>query len=96
MLTIGRKSTLEKLLLESKMFERFKDAEYEKQASEAIRRLEYILSRMPENLINLFHLDSEEGGSDIELTILRAFLNSLLINLIFLWPKWFVLLFDFN
>jgi hypothetical protein len=67
---------MEKLIFDSKMFERFKDSEYEKQANEAVRRLEYILSRRSENLINLFHLDSEEGGSDIELTILRAFLNS--------------------
>ena len=39
----------------------------------AIERLEFIISKVSDNLINVFHLDSEEGGQDIELTILRAF-----------------------
>ena len=52
--------------------------DYEKVTSEAIKRLEYIISKIAHNLINVFHLDSEEGGSDIELTILRAFLNCML------------------
>ena len=67
---------LEKLLVESKMFERIKDPQaYAKETSEAIRRLEYIVSKLTDNLINVFRLDSEGCGQDIELTILRAFLN---------------------
>ena len=54
-------------------------SDYEKVTSEAVKRLEYIISKIEHNLINVFHLDSEEGGSDIELTILRAFLNCKLI-----------------
>ncbi len=40
-----------------------------------MEKIKYIISRISDNLINVFRLDSEEGGSDIELTILRAFLN---------------------
>jgi hypothetical protein len=71
-----RRATLEKLLDESKMFEKLKGSpSYAKETNEAIRRLEYIISKLSDNLINVFRLDSEEGGQDIELTILRAFLN---------------------
>lgn len=67
---------MEKLLIESKMFaNRVGFPDYVKVTTEAIKRLEYIISKISHNLINVFHLDSEEGGSDIELTILRAFLN---------------------
>ena len=70
------KSALEKLIVESKMYERIVDPQIlKKETSEALRRLEYIISKLEENLINVFRLDSEEGGADIELTILRAFLN---------------------
>ena len=64
---------------ESKMFERLKSTNmdaYEKEMDQAVSRLEYISSRMRDNLINVFRLDSEGCGQDIELTILRAFLNS--------------------
>lgn len=59
------------------MFEFFaKDpVAYKKKTSEAVERLKYIISKLSDNLINVFRLDSEEGGQDIELTILRAFLN---------------------
>lgn len=68
---------LEKLIAESKMFENFaKDPVlYQKKTNEAVERLKYIISKLSDNLINVFRLDSEEGGQDIELTILRAFLN---------------------
>lgn len=58
------------------MFESLNATEYNRKSQEALNRLVYILSKIPENLINVFHLDSEECGSDIELPILRAFLNS--------------------
>jgi len=69
------KCSLKRLVVESKMFDSG-SCDFEKMAHEAVDRLEYILSRLPQNLINVFHLDSEECGSDIELPILRAFLNS--------------------
>jgi hypothetical protein len=48
---------------------------FDKKVKDAVERLKYIISKLSDNLINIFRLDSEEGGSDIELTILRAFLN---------------------
>ena len=76
-------SGFEKLIIESKMFEQIKDPlMYKKKINEAVERLKYIISKLSDNLINIFRLDSEEGGSDIELTILRAFLNCK-INLFF-------------
>lgn len=68
---------LENLIIDSKMFEYFaKDpVAYQKKTNEAVERLKYIISKLSDNLINVFRLDSEEGGQDIELTILRAFLN---------------------
>lgn len=58
------------------MFEHIKDpVGYKNKIKEAVERLKYIISKLSDNLINIFRLDSEEGGSDIELTILRAFLN---------------------
>ena len=74
--TCFSESQLEKLIIDCKMFESIKDPlAYKKKVSEARDKLKYIVSRLSENLINVFRLDSEEGGSDIELTILRAFLN---------------------
>jgi hypothetical protein len=58
------------------MFEFIKDpVAYQAKIKEATSRLKYIRSKIPDNLINVFRMDSEEGSSDIELTILRAFLN---------------------
>jgi hypothetical protein len=58
------------------MFEFIKDpVAYQAKIKEATARLKYIRSKIPDNLINVFRMDSEEGSSDIELTILRAFLN---------------------
>ena len=48
---------------------------FKKSVEEAVERLTYILSRISDNLINVFHLDREESGSDIELPILLAFLK---------------------
>lgn len=58
------------------MFERLKDTNsYHKKMSDALKTLEYIVSKFKCNLINVFRLDSEEGSQDIEMSILRAFLN---------------------
>lgn len=53
---------------------------FRKKTSEAVERLKYIISKLSDSLINVFRLDSEEGGQDIELTILRAFLNCILYH----------------
>ena len=60
------------------MFEKFKVNDPKKYAQDkdlAIKRLEFIISKKSENLINIFRLDGDEGDQDFELTILRAFLN---------------------
>ena len=53
--------------------------QYEKDIENFVEKLEFIISKVKDNLINVFRLDSEEGGQDIELTILRAFLNCIYI-----------------
>ena len=71
---------IKKLLDDSGMFEKIKNTPaYEKETSEAIKKLDFIISKIKENLINVFRIDSEEGvvGQDIGLAILRAFLNCL-------------------
>jgi hypothetical protein len=58
------------------MFEKLKKSpSYKIEIEKSAKKLEFILSKIPENLINVFNLDSEEGSQDIELAILRAFLN---------------------
>jgi hypothetical protein len=59
------------------MFEKLKknSKKYLEEVNLAVKRLETIVSKKCENLINIFRLDSEEGEQDFELTILRAFLN---------------------
>ena len=58
--------------------------QYEKDIENFVEKLEFIISKVKDNLINVFRLDSEEGGQDIELTILRAFLNCIYIDYIYL------------
>lgn len=61
---------------ESKMFEKQRGtAAFEKQVNDAVSTLKYIIKRADESLVHVFKLDSEEGGQDIELTILRVFLT---------------------
>jgi len=71
---------LTKLLEESNMFDKTKN-QYKTQKSDAIQKLKNIIefNNKNEKLINVFRLDSEDSGQDIELTILRAFLNGLLL-----------------
>jgi len=66
-----------KLIEDSKMFEKLitDPTKYKREVNTALGQLEFIVSRVPDNLINIFRLDSEEGSQDIELHILRAFLN---------------------
>ncbi len=68
------------MLEKSKMFEKLKltdPNQYAIDTAKAIQRLELIVSKK-DNLINVFRFDDEESGKDIELTILRAFLNCML------------------
>ena len=69
---------MESLVDESKMFEKLKHSDttkYKTDTALAVERLEFILSKKSENLINIFRLDGDESDQDFELTILRAFLN---------------------
>ena len=69
---------LEKLVEKSKILDKLKlvdQSKYAEELSLAITRLEFILSKKSEDLINIFRLNSEEGQQDFELAILRAFLN---------------------
>lgn len=58
------------------MFDKLKNTEaFDKEVGDAQAKLKYIMSRSEDNLVNVFKLDSEDCGQDIELTILRVFLN---------------------
>lgn len=58
------------------MFDKFKNTpQFDVEVNEALKKLVYIVSRINDNLVNVFRLDSEDCGQDIELTILRVFLN---------------------
>ncbi len=73
----SRRKSLDEIVEESKIFEKLKKNNPKKYLLEkglAIQRLEFILSKKSDNLINVFRLD-EEVENDFELTILRAFLN---------------------
>ena len=64
------------MIEDSKLLERSKGKpSYKQEISVAVARLKYMLTKLSANLINVFSLDSEGCGQDIELTILRAFLN---------------------
>ena len=66
------------------MFDKLKNsASFEIEIEKSAKKLEFILSKIPENLINVFNLDSEEGSQDIELAILRAFLNCNILKMFF-------------
>jgi hypothetical protein len=71
---------LEKLVDDSKMFEKWKGTnKYAEEINKAAKKLEYIISKS-KNFVNIFKMDSEESGQDIEPNILKAFLNCKLIN----------------
>jgi hypothetical protein len=63
-------------LIEDSNLVNSKKPDFEQQKAIAIESLKFIVSKFKDNLINVFRLDSEEAGQDIEITILRAFLNS--------------------
>jgi hypothetical protein len=65
---------LSKLIVDSNLLNS-KKPDFEQQKAIAIESLKFIVSKFKDNLINVFRLDSEEAGQDIEITILRAFLN---------------------
>jgi hypothetical protein len=47
----------------------------EKEKQKAIEQLNFLIENKSKNLVNIFRLDGEEDGQDIELAVLRAFLN---------------------
>lgn len=59
------------------MFDKHKNIpdEFNAAVEKALEKLRYISNRMEDNLVNVFRIDSEDCGQDIELTILRVFLN---------------------
>lgn len=58
------------------MFDKFKNTpQFDEEVNKALEKLKYIASRIDDNLVHVFRLDSEDCGQDIELTILRVFLN---------------------
>lgn len=64
------------MVIDSKMFDKLKNTpEFDVEVDKALKKLKYIVSRIEDNLVNVFRLDSEDCGQDIELTILRVFLN---------------------
>jgi hypothetical protein len=71
--------TLKKLVEESKLIDGSKksanSSDYEKILNDAANRLSFIVGKIKFNLINVFRLDNEEDSHDIEMSILRAFLN---------------------
>jgi hypothetical protein len=57
------------------MFEKWRGTNrYAIEINKAAKQLEYIISKS-KNYINIFRMDSEESGQDIEPNILKAFLN---------------------
>ena len=66
-----------KLIDESNLLEKISVHKKEETRQRIVEWLKVIINNRAENLINIFKLDSEEGFQNIELAILRAFLNSM-------------------
>lgn len=66
---------LYQLIKESKLFLKKDNSVDEAKTREALENLKTIINSQA-NLINIFRLDSDDSSQDIELSILRAFLNS--------------------
>ena len=75
--TNPNKDTLIKLIEESNLLQSFKNQaeKYDSEIDKNCKKLEYIISKIPENLITVFRLDNDQSCRDIEFAILRAFLN---------------------
>jgi hypothetical protein len=72
-----RDQQLRKLVEESKLIEKLLNtSDYEKKMLEIIERLRIIIEKNKQNLVNIFRMDSKESSGDIEMSILRTFLNS--------------------
>lgn len=65
------------LIEESGIIDRFKKnpQAYEENMNLSLRWLEFIVDQKPKNLINVFKLENEEENQDIEISILKAFIN---------------------
>ena len=65
---------LGKLIADSNLLDKRK-TDFEERKNNAVESLKFIVSTKS-TYINVFRLDNEEAGQDIEIIILRAFLNS--------------------
>ena len=72
-----------KLIDESNLLEKINVHKKAETQQRIVEWLKVIINHRAENLINIFKLDSEEGFQNIELAILRAFLNSILAKLVY-------------
>lgn len=66
---------MNKLIVDSNLLDSTKN-DYNERRKIAFDSLQFIASKFKDNLVNVFRLDNEDAGQDIEITILRAFLNS--------------------
>lgn len=65
-----------KIIEDSKILERRKSLpNYDQIYQDVYNRLFYVISPKNRGLMNIFRLEDEEDSQDIELAILRAFLN---------------------
>lgn len=65
------------LIEESQIIERFRKNPilYEENMNLSLKWLRYIVDQKHKNLINVFKLENEEENQDIEISILKAFIN---------------------
>jgi hypothetical protein len=76
MFLILSQEILRSLVENSKVFERQRGKPtYESEIPGAVEKLTYIASRVADKLVNVFKLNSEQSNEDIELPILRAFIE---------------------
>ena len=67
---------LKKLVQNSKILEKLKNTiMFEKEIEKNAKRLEFIVSKMSENLITIFSLENEDSNQDIEQAIFETLLN---------------------
>jgi len=71
---IKSNTVLERLVVQY-LFENEFNESKQKEKKKAIKQINFIIENKSKNLVNVFRLDGEEDGQDIELAVLRAFLN---------------------
>lgn len=71
---IKSNTVLERLVVQY-LFENEFNESKQKEKKKAIKQINFIIENKSKNLVNVFRLDGEEDGQDIELAVIRAFLN---------------------